>query len=193
MIPRPLTWFFEQDRQDGHPALIGMLTEGVVVGPRPEIARVFKDRAEQISEQGPPPLSTDALRKLRYTITDKLDDLEAERSAAERIAIGAALYPLLVELVLRGNNRWNGSGKWSARLLQETDASPAQQFESAFLNLYNGSDPRSILQLGDTLLKPHGGRLFAGYRSDAPTAWRSAYIANGTESAKILHERPDRL
>ena len=96
-----------------------------------------------------------------------------------------------MELVLRGNNRWNGSGKWSARLLQETNASPAQQFESAFLNLYNGSDPLSILQLGDTLLKPHGGRLFAGYRSDAPTAWRSAYIANGTESAKILHERPD--
>lgn len=76
--PETLTWFFEQDRQDGHPALIGMLTEGVVVRPRPEIARVFKDRAEQISEQAPPPLSTDASRKLRYTITDKLGDLEAE-------------------------------------------------------------------------------------------------------------------
>ena len=133
--PETLSWFLEQDRKEGHPALIGMLIEGVLIGPRQDTGRDFKNRALQIFAEGPPPLSADAVRRLRYAITDKLDDLEADRSPAEVIAIGAALYPLLVELVLRGSSRWNGSGKWNARLLSQMDVSVAQQFESAFLDL----------------------------------------------------------
>ena len=178
--PETLSWFLDHDREDGHPALIGMLIEGVVIGPRPEIVHDFKVRAVQIYEQGPPPLSPEAVEKLRYTITDKLDDLATDRPAAERIAIGAALYPLLVELALRGNNCWNGSGKWNARLLHKMDASIAMEFESAFLNLYNGSETRAVLRLADRLLEPHGGRLFAGYRSDAPAIWRNAYSRKET-------------
>jgi hypothetical protein len=118
----------------------------------------------------------DALQRLRYAITDKLNDLEADRSPAEVIAIGAALYPLLVELALRGSSRWNGSSKWSARLLNQMDTSIAQQFETAFLNLYNRSNTRTVIQLADNLLAHHGGRLFSGYHSDAPTDWRSPFI-----------------
>src|ERR1700679_897121 len=174
--PETLSWFLEQDRKDGHPALIGMLVEGVLIGPRQEIGLDFKKRALKIFAEGPPPLSTDALLRLGYTITDKLDDLEADRFPAEIIAIGAALYPLLVELVLRGSSRWNGSGKWNARLLNQMDVAVSQQFETAFLDLYNRSDTRSVLRLADKLLEQHGGRLFSGYRSDAPVGWRSAFI-----------------
>lgn len=174
--PETLSWFLEHDRKDGHPALIGMLIEGVLIGPRQDIGHEFKKRAQQMFTEGPPSLSTDALQRLRYAITDKLDDLEADRSPAEIIAIGAALYPLLIELTLRGSNRWNGSGKWNARLLNQMDASVAQQFETAFLNLYNGSDTRTVIGLADTLLEQHGGRLFSGYRSDAPADWRSHFI-----------------
>src|ERR1700677_2614245 len=72
-------------------------------------------------------LSAEAIERLRYAITDKLDDLEADRTAAERIAIGAALYPFLVELALRGSGRWNGDGKWQARLLGQMDVSVARR------------------------------------------------------------------
>ena len=174
--PETLSWFLEHDRKDGHPALIGMLVEGVLIGPRQDIGHEFKKHAQQIFAEGPPPLSTDALQRLRYAITDKLDDLEADRSPAEVIAIGAALYPLLVELALRGSSRWNGSSKWSARLLTQMDTSIAQQFETAFLNLYNRSNKRTVIQLADNLLAHHGGRLFSGYHSDAPTDWRSPFI-----------------
>ena len=173
--PETLSWFLEHDRKDGHPALIGMLVEGVLIGPRQDIGHAFKQRALQMLAEGPPPLSTDALQRLRYAITDKLDDLEADRSPAEIIAIGAALYPLLVELALRGSSRWNGSSKWSARLLNQMDASIAQQFETAFLALYNGSDTHAVIRLADTLLEQHGGRLFSGYRSNAPADWRSPF------------------
>jgi hypothetical protein len=132
--------------------------------------------AAQIFAEGPPPLGTDKIERLRYAITDKLDDLIADRSPADIIAIGAALYPLLVELTLRGSGRWNGSGKWNARLLGQLDASVAQRFETAFLNLYHGADTVSLLRLADEVLEPHGGRLFAGYRSDAPAEWRSPVV-----------------
>jgi len=171
-----LSWFLEQDRKEGHPALIGMLAEGVLIGPSQGAGIRFKQRALHMLAAGPPPLSAEALSRLRYAITDKLDDLEADRPSAELIAIGAALYPMLVELVLRGNGRWNGSGKWNARLLTQFDPSVSKRFEEAFLSLYNGSDTRSVLRLADTLLQQHGGRLFAGYRSDAPAAWRSVRV-----------------
>jgi len=178
--PETLTWFLENDRNDGHPALIGMLIEGVLIGPRQKTAADLKQLASRLFAAGPPPLNTDALERLRYAITDKLDDLATDRSSAERIAIGAALYPLLVELVLRGNNQWNGSGKWSSRLLHQNDAGLAQRFESAFVALYSGSDTHAVIQLADILLASHGGRLFAGYRSDAPAHWRSPFIPSGS-------------
>jgi hypothetical protein len=171
--PETLSWFLELDRKEGHPALIGMLVEGVLIGPRQETADEFKKRAQKMLAEGPPPPSNDSLQRLRYAITDKLDDLEADRSPAEIIAIGSALYPLLAELVLRGHGRWNGSGKWIARLLNELDAAMAQRFERAFLDLYIKSDARAVLGLADELLEQYGGRLFSGYRSDAPDDWRT--------------------
>ena len=171
--PETLAWFLEQDRKEGHPALIGMLVEAVLIGPRQETAHDFKQRAEKIVAEGPPPLSNESLQRLRYAITDKLDDLEADRPPAEFIAIGSALYPLLAELVLRGHGRWNGSGKWIARLLNELDAALAQRFERAFLDLYIRSDAGPVLRLAEELLEQHGGRLFSGYRSDAPADWRA--------------------
>ncbi len=171
-----LTWFLDQDRKDGRPALIGMLVEGVLIGPRQGTGLEFKKRALKMFAEGPPPLSGDALLRLRYAITDKLDDLAVDRSAGEIIAIGAELYPLLVEIVLRGSNRWNGSGKWSAKLLGQMDGSVARQFETAFLDMYSRSDARALLRLADGLLEEHGGRLFSGYHSDAPADWRSPFI-----------------
>jgi hypothetical protein len=174
--PETLSWFLEEDRKCGRPALIGMLLEGVVIGPRQDIGRDFKRRALQLFTEGPPSLSSDAIERLRYAITDKLDDLEADRTPAERIAIGAALYPLLLELTLRGSGRWNGSGKWHARLLSQMDASVAHQLETAFLSLYDGSDTHAILRQSENLLEPHGGRLFSGYHSDAPADWRCPFV-----------------
>ncbi len=173
--PETLSWFLEQDRETGSPALIGMLMEGAWIGPRQDTARDLKGRAKQIFADGPPPLTADALERLRYAITDKLDDLDPDRCLAERIAIGAALYPLLVELALRGNGRWSGSGKSSARLLSQMDVALSVRFETAFLSLYNGSDTSLVKQLADEVMVHHGGRLFSGYRSDAPSAWRSPY------------------
>jgi predicted nucleotidyltransferase len=174
--PETLSWFLEQDRKDGRPALIGMLIEGIVIGPRQDTGHAFKKRALKLFVEGPPTLSTDAIERLRYAITDKLDDLETDRTPAERIAIGAALYPLLVELALRGSSRWNGNGKWCARLLSQMNISLAQQVETAFLSLYDGSDTQAVLRLAENLLDQHGGRLFSGYHSDAPAGWRSPFI-----------------
>jgi predicted nucleotidyltransferase len=173
--PETLTWFLDHDCQDGHPALISMLVEGTVIGPRQQSALALQQQAAQLFAAGPPPLTPEALDRLRYAITDKLDDLAISRSPSEQIAIGAPLYLLLIELLLRGNGQWNGSGKWTARLLEQLNPALALQCQAAFQSLYTASNPQPVLDLADTLLSPHGSRLFAGYRSDAPATWRSPY------------------
>jgi hypothetical protein len=50
--PETLSWSLEPDHKDGHPALIGMLIEGVLIGPRQDIGCDFKKRASQMFAEG---------------------------------------------------------------------------------------------------------------------------------------------
>ena len=43
--PETLSWFLEQDRQDGRAVLVGMVAEGVLIGPRQDLGQDFKQRA----------------------------------------------------------------------------------------------------------------------------------------------------
>lgn len=119
--PETLAWFVRSDLKTARPALIGMLAEGRVVGPRPSLAHDLKRQAQAILAKGPPPITREQLDQLRYNITDKIDDLRGERSAEEIIAIGAALYAPLAEILLRTRGGWIGAAKWIPRLLRKAD------------------------------------------------------------------------
>ena len=122
--------------------------------------------------KGPPPLSPAALNVLRYEITDGVDDLRGDRTASERMAIGAVLYPKLVELALRGRRHWAGTGKWAPRRLAAMDADLARRFESAFSALFADGDSGPVVALADAELASHGGAFFDGDCRTAPGSWR---------------------
>ena len=97
-----------------------------------------------------------------------------DRAADETLAIGAMLYSKLVELALRGRQRWNGAGKWAPRLLIKIDPELAIRFDSAFRALFTMGDAGPVIMLAEAELAPHGGPLFDGDRRDAPGSWRVA-------------------
>jgi len=167
-----LRWFFRSDRQSGHPQIIDMVARGEVVGPRPEGAQPFQDLANRLLTLGPPALSVEELDLLRYRLTDLADDLAAERPPGELMAIGASLYHLLAEIMLRTRGVWGASGKWVPRNLARADPGAAAEFGAAFSALFRAGDCEAVLRMLAREMAPYGGFLFDGYRRPAKPEWR---------------------
>lgn len=166
-----LPWFFQRDREAGRAAILDMVATGRIVGPRRDRAASLQVDAAALLAAGPPPLEAAQLDRLRYDITDKLDDLAGQRSHAEILAIGAALYGTLAELILRGHGQWTSTGKWVPKLLRRFDRRLAARFSQVFDALFALGAVAPVIEFADDALRVHGGRLFDGHLQwAAPTA-----------------------
>ncbi|MBB2175031.1 nucleotidyltransferase domain-containing protein [Gluconacetobacter johannae] len=169
--PETLAWFVDADVARGRPSILNMIAEGKIIGDADRARALQRDMARRLAD-GPPPLAPGERDALRYDITDAIDDLRGERRPGEILAIGATLYPRLVELSLRGRGRWNGAGKWAPRLLAAVDADLAVRYEHAFRILFVSGKCEDVIALAEREMQPHGGPLFDGDCRPAPSSWR---------------------
>jgi predicted nucleotidyltransferase len=171
--PETLEYFFvEVDRPSGVPALPQMVLEGIEIPEPTAVSRALKQRAAAIIEAGPPALDTDTEQRMRYFISDLLDDLRTPRSRDELIGTGARLYEQLADYHLRRRLLWSAKGKAIPRVLRQADPALCARYGDAFAVLFSQGDPQPVIHLAEDLLREAGGLLFEGYRADAPTAWR---------------------
>jgi hypothetical protein len=119
--------------------------------------------AKAMLAAGPAPLSEARRDLLRYHITDRIDDLRGERTAAEVQAIGVSLYAILSELMLAGAGLWLGYAKWVPRRLAVLDPALEARFSAAFARLFAQGDAAAVIALAEAVLAPYGGPLFDGY------------------------------
>jgi hypothetical protein len=169
--PQTLRWFFQRDVERRRPVLISMVAEGAPIGPRVASVAPLVSEAREVLRRGPPALKGEALDRLRYEITDKLDDLRDPRPAGVRIAIAAALHGPLAELALGSRGGWLGAGKWIPRMLRRADAAMAEAFDAAFSDLFVRGESDRLIALAESELDRVGGRLFDGDdRAAAPDA-----------------------
>lgn len=152
----------------GRPSFPTMIVEGVVVGRMPERAERVRQGMAGLLAKGPPPFAPEQLAALRYAVTEAIDDLRADRSLAEKLAIGVMLHPRLVELSLRGRRHWHANSKWIPRALAGVDPALAERFDHAFRALFATGDSAAVIALGEAELAPHGGPLFDGDTQFAP-------------------------
>jgi hypothetical protein len=151
-----------------------MIVEGREIPQATDLSRRLKARAKALIDAGPPPLDSESERRRRYLLTDLLDDLREWRSPDELIACGVRLFEELADYHLRTCGRWSAKGKAIPRALSRADDSAlGTRYCGAFDSLFRGHDVGPVVQLAEELLKPHGGLLFDGYRSDAPPSWRT--------------------
>jgi hypothetical protein len=171
--PETLEYFYtEVDRPTGVPALAQMVVEGIEIPGSTELSQKLKRRAAAVIEAGPPALDRDGERRMRYSISDLLDDLRTPRSRAELIAAGTRMFGQLADYYLRRRGRWSATGKAIPRVLQRTDAVLCTSYCDAFEELFARGNPQAVIRLTEDLLNESGGPLFDGYRADAPPAWR---------------------
>ena len=171
--PETLEYFFlEVDRASGVPTLPQMVSEGIEIPGANELSRALKARAAEVLAMGPPALDAASEQKLRYFVSDLLDDLRAPRSREELVATACRLYDDLANYYLRSRGQWSAKSKTIPRTLKRLDPHLHDRYGESFDRLFVDGDPAPVLALAEELLAPQGGLLFDGYRSDAPADWR---------------------
>lgn len=165
-------FFFDVDRPSGVPSLPQMVLEGVEVPAANEISLGLKQLAASVIDAGPPPLDAPTEQRMRYFVSDLIDDLRTPRSRDELVATGARLYEQLADYHLRRQGLWSAKGKAIPRVLQRVDPELCGKYSQSFDALFTRGDATAVVHLAEELLRTAGGFLFDGYRTDAPSAWR---------------------
>jgi hypothetical protein len=148
-----LAGFLERERARRKPSTHRMLAQGVVlVGDPGDLPR----RCARILADGPGPLSREQHDRLRYGLTDSLDDLRHATDPGERTVIAAGLWTDTAEAALAFAGRWVSGGKWLLRELREFDPAFAERWLAA------RDDPAA---LAAEVLRGAGGPLFDGYHA----------------------------
>ena len=171
--PATLEYFFvEVDRASGVPSLPQMVVEGIEIPQPTELSHALKRRAAALIAAGPPALDADTEQRMRYAVSDLLDDLRAPRSRDELIATGSRLYERLADYHLRRQALWSATGKGIPRALDRADPELCGRYGASFATLFKDGDAADVIALAEELLRPAGGLLFDGYRAEAPPGWR---------------------
>ena len=167
-------FFLEVDRPSGVPVLPHMVVEGVEIPAPNDVSRDLKQRAASLIAAGPPALDADTEQRMRYVVSDLIDDLRAPRSKDEVVSTGARLYEQLADYHLRRQGLWSAKGKTIPRVLRQVDSELCEEYTRSFNALFTLGDATGVIRLAEDLLRAAGGPLFDGYRSDAPSTWRTA-------------------
>jgi len=171
--PETLNYFLlEVDRPSAIPSLAHMILEGIEIPKANDLSRSLKELATSVMQSGPPELSEEDVRKLRYDITSLVDDMREPRSRDELVATGAELYQALANYYLRTNNLWSATGKSIPRILGHVDADLCLRYAASFDELFAHGRSDMVVALAEQILTPRGGFLFDGHRLDAPANYR---------------------
>lgn len=154
--------FFAKDVREGRPSMLRIWSEGVLVvdfyGQGAELQQV----AREMFDRGYPAPAQRTLDKLRYQVTDLLEDLEGDPSGEESLFIAPTLGMALCHLRLLTAGRWVGRGKWLLREARSFDQVWTDRLVAAIRSHERG-DADPLIRLTDETLTKLGGRLFDGF------------------------------
>jgi len=171
--PETLNYFIcDVDRPSGIPSLAQMILEGIEVPMPNDLSRCLKQLATSVMQLGPPGLKEEEISKLRYDLTNLVDDIRQPRSRDELVASGSELYAALADYYLRTNMLWSAKGKSIPRILRQANADLCLRYAASFDELFADGRSESVVALVEEILRPCGGFLFDGHRLDAPADYR---------------------
>ena len=178
--PETLRYFFQEvDAKSAVLSLPAMVMEGPVVPCTHPMAVELKALAQGVLNGQPALWDLDTLDSKRYRITDLIDDLRDPRTDLEAAATIGILHEELGDFYFRSKGWWSASKKHIPRRLAAVDPALALRWNEAFIEAWRGQ-PDKVVLLAHDILTPCGGFLFAGYRRNAPPAWRTGrYLLDG--------------
>ncbi|MBL7259437.1 nucleotidyltransferase domain-containing protein [Paractinoplanes lichenicola] len=151
--PDRLAHFLASELAARKPSLHRMIATGLPLIGDPVAAQ---RKCAKVLADGPAPLSEDERNRLRYGLTDLLDDLRHAVDPGERAVLAAALWTETAQARLLLGGGWVSRGKWLLRELRQHDPAFAERWLTV---RENGVD------LALEVLDSAGGPLFEGYRA----------------------------
>jgi len=152
--------WFAKDVAGRRPTLARMCTGGEILADADGTAAMVLAQAMAVLTAGPPPPEQAELDRLRYGLSDLLDDLAGSTDPGETVVICWNVIVASAELALLLAGCWLGSGKWLLRELRAADPALADELIAA------RDDPGRLAGIADSVLARAGGRLWAGYWQD---------------------------
>ncbi len=156
-------WALKDERL--RPALALMCARGRIVLDRDGSGARIQAEAQAHLDAGPPSLSAVERDRIRYGLTDSLDDLLAGPRAEELPFIVASLTEGLCEVAMENRRTFRGTGKWMYRMAHEADPAFASELSTA-LAAAGAGDVQPLATLARAELDAAGGPLFDGYWAD---------------------------
>jgi hypothetical protein len=158
-----LRHYFAKDRERRHPTMATIAAHGAVVADRAGIADAILAEANALLEAGPPELTHDERRDLRYGLSGGIDDLVGATDRDELVFIANAVFEAAAQLYLLDRRLWPGTFKWLCRrLLDEAPAMHARLMAAHRAAICAGDiDPLRAVAM--EILDCAGGWLQEGY------------------------------
>ena len=173
--PETIHWFVDDEKKNGGAYLAHMMSTGKIIPKPTTLSKEMLGYVKSVLKNGPDVISNESLLKLRYLITDLVDDLRDDRPQQEKVACAIKLYPLLAEAVLRNAGQWLAHGKWIPRKLKIADAKIAKKFDAAFDDVFVEHSAKKLIKLSEQILEPLGGFYWEGWRTAAPKKWKKKF------------------
>jgi len=119
---KTLSYFHEEiEKPDSQLALSQMIFESEPILTDANYAKKLKNWAEKNLSTLPSKLSADEIDRIRYGLTDLVDDLKDFKNEQELVATGVRLYEYLSSSYFNINQMWSGDRKYIPRLLHKKD------------------------------------------------------------------------
>ena len=156
--------FFDRNVKRRRQSLPMLCARGLILADVDGAAQRIKGEATALMEAGPEPATEAELVELRYRVTDLLDDFLGSEVQAEIQWCAFELAQAAADLLLIANRRWLGRSKWVDRALVAYDPAVARQVSAAIRAAVCDGNRDPLAAWVDEVLRPLGGRLFAGFR-----------------------------
>ena len=163
-----LEFFINEDFNSGIPILPHMIINGIPLPEENDYTHELQRRVKDRYDNGPKQLTRDEINVKRYFITDLLLDMEGCTGKEESTAILIRLYEIIGDFYLRVNKQWSGSGKSLFRAINNYDPFFAQEYSNVFTNAFSTNNYSAVIQFGNKVLEPYGGRFWEGFKQLAP-------------------------
>ena len=160
--------FWGHDERRRVCSLLRMCADSRVLTDPGELADGIQAAARERLEAGPPEPGEEELDRLRYDLSDLLEDLAGADREDELAYVAGLVLAETAALALTAGGHWSARGKALARALREVDPDLAERLVNAHRMVLTEGDTAPLYRCALQVLDPVGGPLLAGYRLDAP-------------------------